>query len=233
MTSEDVLEEHERLSRQIEMKRKIIDDTKAKEIAAEHPHPVPQLDAWQLLSEGHKADLLYAYVTSQGVSLARLEQLYSEQKAERARVETRERIAAQKGKEDEEKQRRASNLVLFKKLRPYSRIMPLDWEHYFEITSDGILRAVGDRKCDCGHDYAVDIINCIDAIWNSDGKFGWFTMAHACRQDPKNPHTGRTKIGGSFGIFVDMSALASASLGGKPQWSTGLPAGAAAARPVI
>jgi len=215
-----------------ELQRKLVDEKKAR--ALDEPvKPLRTPDAFGSLSISYKLDLLFAWLTTQGVTLAKLEELFQQQKAERARLETSERTVAEKGKQEAEKQRRASNLVLFEKVRPFLRIMPKDWERDFEVTKDGVLRATKDRKCECGYDYAVDLIHSIDVIWNSDGKFGWFTMAHTCRQDPKNPHTGRTKIGGSFGIFVDMSALASASLGGKPQWSTGLPAGAAAARPVI
>lgn len=192
-------------------------------------------DLFDGLSEHHKWQLFRALVRKVGVSEVELENLLLvDKRAEEQRL-TAEHVEAGKAREVAEKQRLESNRLLFEKVRPYMRVMPADWEKDFEITSDGVLRACTERrKCRCKYDFAVDLIHSIDAIWNSDGKFGWFSMNHRCFAIPGEEHVGRMKIGGSFGVYIDVAAMASAALNPKNiQWSPGPPPGANAGRPLI
>jgi hypothetical protein len=191
-------------------------------------------DLFHTLSETHKWDLFRALVRKVGLSEVDLEKFLAEDRRLEQKRLTVERAAAADAARLAEKQRLESNRVLFEKVRPYLRIMPRDWEKQYEILESGILHATKDGRCRCGYDYPVDLINCLDVIWASEGKFGWFSKAHHCRSDPKEPYTGVTRMGGSFGIYIDVSAMASAAIDPKHvRWSEGAPAEANRARPLI
>jgi len=191
-------------------------------------------DLFHTLSETHKWDLFRALVRKVGLSEVDLEKFLAEDTRLEQKRLTVERAAAADAARLAEKQRLESNRLLFEKVRPYLRIMPRDWEKQYEILDTGILHATKDGCCRCGFDYAVDLINCIDVIWASEGKFGWFSKAHHCRPNPKEPNVGVTRVGGSFGVYIDVAALASAALNPKNiQWSPGPPPEANVQRPII
>ena len=192
-------------------------------------------DLFSQFSDTHKWNLFRALVRKIGLSEADLEKLLSDDRSAEEKRLTAEHVEADKARQLAERQRLESNRLLFEKVRPYMRVMPADWEKDFEITSDGVLRACTERrKCRCKYDFAVDLIHSIDAIWNSDGKFGWFSMNHRCFAIPGEEHVGRMKIGGSFGVWIDVAAMASAALNPKNiQWSPGPPPEANVQRPII
>ena len=232
--AEKAVDAFEKTGRQIALIKRL--DTEKKLEARESSVRIGRTpDLFHTLSETHKWDLFRALVRKVGLSEVDLEKFLAEDTRLEQKRLTVERAAAADAARLAEKQRLESNRLLFEKVRPYLRIMPADWQNDFEVTASGILRACTKRrKCRCSFDFAVDLINCIDVIWASDGKFGWFKMDHRCFAIPGEEHVGRMKIGGSFGVWIDVAAMASAALNPKNiQWSPGPPPEANAARPLI
>jgi len=240
----------DRLNRETSLRKRLDQERKVKEKAEESSavralQPIPNV--WESLSVDYRQSRLesgqrkmFRLIDQAVKPLPTLtpefcEEAYAEEKRAWNQVEAAQRALDNEAKREADRQHRAANKQLWTKVRPYCRVMPRDWENKFEILLDpGIIRAKGDGKCRCGYDYAVDLINCIDVIWASDGKFGWFKMDHRCFAIPGEEHVGRMKIGGSFGVYIDVAAMASASLNPENiQWSIGPPPEANAARPLI
>ena len=239
----DRLNRETSLRKRLDQERKLKQDAESTAVRALQPIP----NAWESLSVDYRQSRLESgerkmfRLIGQGVKpLPTLtpefcEEAYAEEKRAWNQVEAAQRALDNEAKREAEKQRLESNRLLFEKVRPYLRIMPADWQNDFEITASGILRACTERrKCRCKYNFAVDLVHSIDAIWNSDGKFGWFSMNHRCFAIPGEEHTGRMKIGGSFGVYIDLVAMASAAIDPKHvRWSSGPSPEANRARPLI
>jgi len=185
--------------------------------------PLPAPDAFASLSISYKLDLVFAWLATQGVTVAKLEELLQQQKAERSRLETRERIAAEKARTESDRLNREAHKVTFDKHHQFLRIeQPRGWDHqyWFKINPEA---ATLEGHDDCGFKWSIDIVGSVDELLSSTRYGYWWPLSHPHKYfDSHGRETGGgMKIGNSVGLWLDKNAMASfaANPKGPIKWS--------------
>lgn len=195
--------------------------------------PTPPVDYAKSLPLEYRMDLVLGGLAELGMGPDKLEEIRARRQAERQARETQERVATAKAQDEAEKERLKSNRATFQKIRPYLRVAPRDFETRFKVTEDGFLVATDSGVCDCGYDYKINLVGCIDALMNGESRGLWFRRRHTCTIKKTDGTTDtRTKIEPAIGVYLDETAMSSA-LVGKTRWSSQPPESFRIERPVL